>query len=92
MKHRDPQYFPDPEGSPPSVGGRALNRLPKYAYYPFAWRGFALATIRTIEAAIVLATVGQIFRFTVDQDAVVDIKPQITLLPKYGTPATLQLR
>jgi hypothetical protein len=45
-----------------------------------------------MEAAIVLATVGQRYRFTVDPDAVIDLKPQITLLPIAGIPATLTLR
>jgi hypothetical protein len=45
-----------------------------------------------MEAVIVLATVGQKYKFTLDPDAVIDIMPQITLPPKYGMPATLELR
>ena len=45
-----------------------------------------------VEAMIVLATVGQKYRFTLEPDAMIDIKPQITLLPKYGIPAPLQGR
>jgi hypothetical protein len=44
------------------------------------------------EAAIILAAVGQRYRFTLDPDAVIGIKPQITLLPANGIPATLRLR
>jgi cytochrome P450 len=44
------------------------------------------------EAAIILATVGQRYRFTIEPDAVIDLKPQITLLPVAGIPATLELR
>ena len=46
----------------------------------------------TMEAAIILATVGQKYKFTLNPDAVIDIKPQITLAPKYGMPATLTSR
>jgi hypothetical protein len=45
-----------------------------------------------MEAAIILATVGQRYRFTLDPDAVIEIKLQITLLPAYGMPATPQRR
>ena len=95
VNHRDPKYFPDPERfSPERWEDGLLTRLPKFAYYPFGGgQRICIGNhFATMEAAIVLAAVGQKFRFTVDQDAVVDIKPQITLLPKYGMPATLQLR
>jgi len=44
------------------------------------------------EAAIILPAVGQRYRFTLDPDAMIGIKPQITLLPANGIPATLQQR
>jgi hypothetical protein len=40
---------------------------------------------RSIEAPIVLATVGQQYRFNVDPEAVINIKPQITLEPANAT-------
>jgi cytochrome P450 len=95
VNHRDPTYFPDPEKFRPErwLDGLA-KRIPKYAYYPFGGGprvciGNAFAMM---EAAILLATVGQRYRFTVDPGAVIDFDPQITLLPKYGIPATLELR
>jgi len=45
-----------------------------------------------MEAAILLATVGQRFKFTLAEDAVIDVNPQITLLPAFGIPAVLELR
>jgi hypothetical protein len=45
-----------------------------------------------MEAAIILSTIGQKYKFTLAPDAVIDIKPQITLPPKYGMPATLEHR
>ena len=54
----------------------------------YVWGGaFAL-----MEAAIILAAVGQQYRFTLDPEAVIGIKPQITLRPANGIPATLERR
>ena len=95
VNHRDPKYFPDPEAFRPERWEHGLaKRLPKFAYYPFGGgqrlcvgNAFALT-----EAAIILAAVGQRYRFTLDPDAVIGIKPQITLLPANGILATLRLR
>jgi cytochrome P450 len=96
VSHRDPRYFgPDPETFRPErwLDGLA-KRIPKYAYYPFGGgpRVCIGNTFALMEAAILLATVGQRYRFTVDPGAVIDTNPQITLLPKHGIPATLMLR
>ena len=96
VSHRDPRYFgPDPETFRPErwLDGLA-KRIPKYAYYPFGGgpRICIGNTFALMEAAILLATVGQRYRFTVDPGAVIDVNPQITLLPMYGIPATLELR
>jgi cytochrome P450 len=93
--HRDPRYFPDPEKFLPERWQDGLaRRLPKYAYYPFGGgpricigNAFAL-----MEAAILLATVGQRYRFTLAADAIIDVNPQITLLPAFGIPAVLEQR
>jgi cytochrome P450 len=96
VSHRDPRYFgPDPEAFRPErwLDGLA-KRIPKYAYYPFGGgpRVCIGNTFALMEAAILLATVGQRFQFTLDPGAVIDYSPQITLLPRYGIPATLALR
>ena len=49
-------------------------------------------TFALMEAAIILAAVGQWYRFTIDPGAVIDIDPQITLLLANGIPVTLQRR
>ncbi|QDU20275.1 cytochrome P450 [Urbifossiella limnaea] len=95
VNHRDPAYFPDPGAFKPErwLDGLA-KRIPKYAYYPFGGgpRVCIGNTFALMEAAILLATVGQRYRFTLDPAAVIDFDPQITLLPKYGIPATLAAR
>jgi cytochrome P450 len=45
-----------------------------------------------MEAAIMLAAVGRRYRFTLDADAVIGIKSQITLLPANGIPTTFERR
>jgi cytochrome P450 len=95
VNHRDPKYFPDPERFYPERWDDGLaSRLPKFAYYPFGGgqRICVGSHFANMEAAIILAAVGQRYRFTLAPDAVIDIKPQITLLPKYGIPTALQAR
>jgi cytochrome P450 len=95
VTHRDPRYFgPDPDAFRPErwLDGLA-KRIPKYAYFPFGGgpRVCIGNTFALMEAAIILATVGQRYRFTVDPGEV-GTNPQITLLPANGIPATLQAR
>jgi cytochrome P450 len=95
VSHRDSRYFSDPEAFRPErwLDGLA-KRLPKYAYYPFGGGprvciGNAFAMM---EAALILATVGQKYRFTYDGLEAPVLNPQITLLPKNGIQATLRWR
>ena len=95
VNHRDPQYFPEPEEFRPERWENGLaKRIPKFAYYPFGGgqRICVGSTFALMEAAIILAAVGQRYRFTLDPDAVIGIKPQITLLPANGIPAILERR
>ena len=95
VNHRDPEYFPDPDSFRPERWEHGLaRRLPKFAYYPFGGgqRLCVGSTFALTEAAIILPAVGQRYRFTLDPDATIGIKPQITLLPANGIPATLRLR
>jgi cytochrome P450 len=95
VNHRDPKYFPEPEEFRPERWENGLaKRIPKFAYYPFrgGQRICVGNTFALMETAIVLAAVGQRYRFTLDPDAVIGIKPQITLLPANGIPATLERR
>jgi cytochrome P450 len=95
VNHRDPRYFPNPETFSPERWEDGLaRRIPKYAYFPFGGgqRVCIGNTFALMEAAIVLAAVGQRYRFTVNPDAQIDVHPQITLLPAYGIPTKLALR
>lgn len=95
VNHRDPKYFPDPEAFRPERWQDGLaKRIPKYAYYPFGGgqRICIGNTFALMEATVILAAVGQKYRFTLEPDAVIDVDPQITLLPRYGIPAKLVRR
>jgi cytochrome P450 len=95
VSHKDPRYFPDPDTFRPERWEDGLaKRIPKYAYYPFGGgpRVCIGNTFALMEAALILAAVGQRYRFTLDPDAVIDVNPQITLLPLHGIPATLTPR
>ncbi len=93
--HRDPRYFPEPEVFRPErwLDGLA-KRIPKYAYYPFGGgpRVCIGNTFALMEAAILLATVGQRYRIAMDPDAMIGTNPQITLLPAFPIPVTLEKR
>src|SRR5206468_2937171 len=95
VPHRDPRYFPDPEAFRPErwLDGLA-RRLPKYAYFPFGGgpRVCIGNTFALMEAALILAAVGQRYRFTVSSEEPAELNPQITLLPLNGIPAVLNRR
>jgi cytochrome P450 len=95
VTHRDGRFFEEPERFRPErwAGGLA-KRLPKYAYFPFGGgprvcigNGFAL-----LEAPLLLATVGQRYRFTIDPNHPVELWPSITLRPRHGIRTTLAAR
>ena len=95
VNHRDSTYFPEPEDFRPERWADGLaKRLPKFAYYPFGGgqRMCVGNTFALMEATIILAAVGQEYRFTLDPDAVIGLKPQITLLPTNAIPVTLHRR
>ncbi len=95
VNHRDPKFFHEPdEFIPERWEGGFAQRLPKYAYFPFGG-GQRLCignTFALMEAAIILPTVGQRFRFTIDANWEFGLKPQITLLPATHPTTTLQSR
>jgi cytochrome P450 len=93
--HRDARYFDDPEAFRPERWADGLaKRLPRFAYFPFgggprACIGNAFATM---EAALVLATLAQRFRFTLAPGHRVATRASITLRPRYGMRMKLAAR
>ncbi len=92
--HRDPRWFDRPEEFLPERWAEGGAHRPKYAYFPFGGgprlcigNHFAL-----MEAVLVLATLGQRYRFTLVPDHPVTTWPTVTLRPKDGIRAVLQAR
>src|SRR5205085_8903954 len=95
VTHRDPRWWADAEAFRPRrwLDG-SLMGLPKYAYFPFGGGsriciGHALAQT---EAVLLLATLGQRFRFTLKPGHPVEPWPSTTLRPRYGLRAVLTAR
>jgi len=95
---RDSQWFDDPTAFRPARWlerpGEPAAGAPAYAYFPFGGgprrcigQGFALA-----EAALVLATVAQRWRFRPLARPPVVLEPLVTLRPKFGIHMALEER
>jgi cytochrome P450 len=92
---RDVRYFEQPETFQPERWTEEFsNGLPKYAYFPFgggprACIGNYFAMMETI---LLLATIGQRFRFSLLPDRPVTLLPAMSLRPKQGVEVTLHKR
>lgn len=96
--HRHPRWYDDPDAFRPErwAASEALaQRLPRFAYFPFGGgprqcigNQFAL-----MEATLILATIVQRYRLTLDPpDFPVVPHPSITLRPRYGIRMRLHVR
>jgi cytochrome P450 len=95
LLHRDARYFDEPDAFRPErwLDGLA-DRLPAGVYFPFGdgprrciGQGFAL-----LEAALVVATIAQRFRFCLVPGHPVEPEPLVTLRPRHGIRMTLHVR
>jgi cytochrome P450 len=93
--HRDPRWYANPdEFLPERWEGDLLKKIPRFAYFPFGFgprqcigNSFAL-----MEANLVLATIAQYFRFTLDPKRPVKPLASLTLRPHHGLHVQLQSR
>lgn len=93
--HRDARWFDAPEEFRPERWENGLiKKIPRFAYFPFGGgprqcigNAFAL-----MEAALVLATIAQRFRFQLAPNHIVEPLASITLRPKTGIRVRLQTR
>jgi cytochrome P450 len=95
VTHRDPRWFDEPEKfRPERWEDGLLNRLPKYAYYPFGGgpRVCIGNTFALLEAVLLLAAIGRRFRGRLVPGHPVEPWPSITLRPRYGLKAVLEAR
>jgi cytochrome P450 len=87
MTQRDSRWFEQPlRFRPERFTTEARARLARGAYLPFGLgpRTCIGKVFALIEARIILATLGQRFRFELAPGQRVGIRPRITLTPKYG--------
>jgi cytochrome P450 len=93
--HRDPRWYEAPdEFRPERWEGDVLKRLPRFAYFPFGGgpRQCIGNTFALMETALILATIAQQFRFRLVEGHPVVPLASITLRPRHGIRAVLELR
>jgi cytochrome P450 len=93
--HRDPRFFEEPLSFRPDRWTDDFsNSLPKYAYFPFG--GGPRACIGNyfamMEVVLVLATMGQRFRFALASELPIDLLPAMSLRPKGEVNVRIQSR
>jgi cytochrome P450 len=92
--HKDPRNFPDPEVfRPERFAPKEEAKIPQGAYVPFAagprvclGKSFAL-----MEARLVLGTLVQHCRLAIPSDYELVFFPRLSLRPKHGMPADIEL-
>ena len=87
LMHRDPRYFPEPEKFKPERWTVSFKEtLPKFAYFPFGGgpRKCIGEQFAWMEGILLLATLAQKWKFQLEKDQLVELKPLITLRPKHG--------
>jgi cytochrome P450 len=95
VTQRDPRFFPEPDKFRPERWTEEFqNTLPKYAYFPFGGgpricigNYFAM-----MEVVLLMATIGQRFRFSLSADHPVELLPAMSLRPKEGIRVLVQER
>ena len=95
ITQRDPLFFPEPNRFyPERWTDDFTNSLPKYAYFPFG--GGPRACIGNyfamMEIVLLLATIGQRFRFSLLPDHPVSLMPAMSLRPANGIKVTVEKR
>jgi len=93
--HRDERWYDAPEEFlPERWEGDLLKRLPRFAYFPFGGgpRQCIGNTFALMEAALILATIAQRFRFGLVPGHPVVPLASITLRPRHGLRVNLESR
>ena len=87
VTHRDPRYFERPnEFVPERWASESIQNLPKYAYFPFGGgpRQCIGNYFAMMEIVLLLATIGQRFKFSMVEERPVEVLPVLSLRPKNG--------
>jgi len=92
---RDPRFFEEPDRFyPERWTDDFVERLPKYAYFPFGGgpRFCIGSSFAMMEIVLVMATIGQRFRFSLVPDQRVELLPAMSLRPKDGIKVIVERR
>ncbi len=93
--HRSAQYFEEPQRfNPERFTEEKEKELPRYAYFPFGGgpRVCIGNTFALMEARLILATIAQRYRLTLDAGQEIIPEPEITLRPRNGMHMTVGAR
>ncbi len=95
VTHRNPRYWPNPEGFDPErfTAAEAAAR-PKYAYFPFGGgpRICLGRSLALMEAEIYLAMLLQRYVLDLSPTHRMEAEPMISLRPRYGLPMVVRRR
>lgn len=95
VMHRNSRYFANPDTFDPDRWTREFkSTLPRFSYFPFGGgiRGCIGEPFAWMEGILVLATICRKWRMHHDTTHKVELKPLITLRPKYGMRMQLERR
>jgi len=95
VTQRDSRFFPQPDQFQPERWTEEFtNTLPKYAYFPFGGgpRVCIGSYFAMMEIVLLLATIGQRFRFSLQSDHPVKLIPAMSLRPKDGVKVIVEER
>lgn len=95
VMHHNPQYFSNPDTFDPDRWTREFeSTLPRFSYFPFGGgiRGCVGEPFAWMEGILVLATICRKWQVHHDTSHKVELKPLITLRPKYGMRMKLERR
>jgi cytochrome P450 len=95
VMHRNPRYFSDPDSFLPDRWSKEMkSNLPRFSYFPFGGgiRGCVGEPFAWIEGILLIATICHRWKMHHDPEHKVELKPLITLRPKYGMRMRLERR
>lgn len=95
LMHHNPKFYPNPELFYPDRWTRKFKSgLPRFAYFPFGVgiRGCVGEPFAWIEGILLLATICSRWKMHHDPQHKVEMRPLITLRPKYGMRMKLERR
>lgn len=95
VMHHNPRYFSKPDTFDPDRWTKEFkSTLPRFAYFPFGGgiRGCVGEPFAWIEGVLVLATICRKWKMQHETTHKVELKPLITLRPKYGMLMKLERR